>query len=99
MIGGVDVIFAMQIEPAEALDPCTRLVTRRWPSAVVENAITGELYAEVAAIPFGQVSELMVYRDQAAFESWQSLGADPLQRQHDGTPARVWTWTGDGRRG
>jgi hypothetical protein len=77
MIGGVDVVFDTQVEPAEALELCTRLIMSRWPAAVLENALTGERYAGHAEIPFGLASELMVYRDQAAFESWQRLGADP----------------------
>lgn len=77
MIGGVDAIFNVWIEPDEALDLCTRIVMDRWPNAIVENALTGEQYAGYADVPFKLVSELMVYRDQAAFESWQRLGADP----------------------
>jgi hypothetical protein len=77
MIGGVDVVFNTQISSAESLDLCTSLVAGRWPEAIFENAITGEQYAGYAAIPFGLVSELMIYRDRTAFESWQHLGADP----------------------
>ena len=77
MIGGVDAIFNVWIEPDEALDVCTRLITEHWPDAVLENAITGEQYAGYAGIPFKLVTELMVYRDRTAFESWQRLGADP----------------------
>jgi hypothetical protein len=77
MIGGVDVVFETQVERAVALELCARLIMSRWPGAVLENALTTERYAGVAEIPFAHVSELMVYRDQAAFESWQRLGADP----------------------
>jgi hypothetical protein len=77
MIGGVDVIFRTKREPAAALELCARVVMRRWRSAVVQDATTGMIYSRYSAVPFAASPEIMIYRDRAALNRWEELGADP----------------------
>jgi hypothetical protein len=76
MIGGVDIVVRTKREPPEALERCTRAVMRHWHSAVVQDAITGTIYP-YSAVPFAASPEFMIYRDRAALNSWEELGADP----------------------
>ena len=62
MIGGNDVVFPA-VGDSAALAACTRIIQRRWPKARFENAITAEKYARLDEIPFGRLTELLVYVD------------------------------------
>ena len=50
---------------------------QHWPRAVFEDAVTGDRYNHFWEIPFGDVEELFVYRDEKAADDWDELGAVP----------------------
>ena len=77
MIGGVDVNFPTDLPSARALDVAVRAVRLHWKNAVFQSGSTGLLLDRYASIPFAQLNEVFVYRDEAAFASWARLGADP----------------------
>lgn len=77
MIGGTDIVISTPGKPGSAaLDLIVRCILRRWPDAVVQNGMDGKRYSFYGAVPFGAVSELLVYRDGRSFDSWLKLGAD-----------------------
>lgn len=63
MIGGKDIVIRTIRSPSESLDASVRIIREYWPLAAFENAPTGEKYYDYAAIPFGCISDLIVYRD------------------------------------
>jgi hypothetical protein len=78
MIGGASINLASNVEPEEALRQAFVLILRRWHSAIVENAATGEVLP--IAVPldaFADLQEIMVYRDAEARHTWETLGASP----------------------
>ena len=77
MIGGVDIIFQTNLGTADALDLCARAIVTHWRGALVQDAITAKLYTRYPEVPFGNSPEFMIYRDDAAFKSWEELEADP----------------------
>jgi hypothetical protein len=78
MIGGEDVVIPLHSTGrAEALESAVRSLSSYWDSAVFEDAITGQRYDTFSAIPFGRCHELLVYRDEAALQEWEALGATP----------------------
>jgi hypothetical protein len=78
MIGGEDIVIPLHTtDKADALESAVRALTSYWSSAVFEDGLTGQRYMAFAAIPFGRAHELLVYRDEAALQSWEALGATP----------------------
>jgi hypothetical protein len=78
MIGGEDVVIPLhRTDKADALESAVRALTSYWHSAVFEDGLTGQRYMTFSAIPFGRAHELLVYRDEAALQSWEALGATP----------------------
>ena len=81
MIGGSDIAFQHAFKHAgSALELVAKTLRFRWPKAVYQNADTGVRYASYATVPFGQMRELFVYKDEDAFASWEKLGADASNR-------------------
>lgn len=78
MIGGSDIVISRpgSVGP-ETLDLVVRSVRERWAEAVVQDGESGQVFECFAAIPFGHVRELFVYRDLVACRSWGSRGAVP----------------------
>ncbi len=77
MIGGSDItIDIMGASRSAVLDDVVRCIRRRWPDAVVVDGSSGTRFSSYRAVPFGRVSELLVYRDQDAFDRWMEQGAD-----------------------
>jgi hypothetical protein len=74
MIGGHDVAFPAS-SPAQAMEGVVRLVCAAWPGAVVENAETGELLSGQLLGVRESPSEVLVYRNDAARNSWAADGA------------------------
>jgi len=77
MIGGADVILSTGLSPADALDTAVRMVARGWKRAVFQSGDTGRVFDAYPQIAFAGLTELLAYRDRAAFDSWEQLGADP----------------------
>ena len=75
MIGGVDVIMKAPSGP-QALEVCVRAIRRHWPEARYENAETGDKFRHYRMVPFGQLSELLVYVDPKAEASWDADSSD-----------------------
>lgn len=80
MIGGADVTFFIRLPPPKALDAAVRAVRRFWKSAVFQSGTTGRLFPRYASISFSGLAEILVYRDQAAFDSWEQSGATSSNR-------------------
>ena len=76
MIGGTDVIFETGLQQAQSLEIAVRTVARIWPRAVFQDALTGEILDSIDLIPFTRMKELLCYRDAAACQQWDALGAD-----------------------
>jgi hypothetical protein len=77
MIGRFDLVFPTTLPTEEALDVCASAILFTWRAAVFEDAETADVYRAVYVIPFAHVRELLVYRDNDAYEGWERLGADP----------------------
>jgi hypothetical protein len=77
MVGGDDVVIDTRgVETGIILEAITRHILQSWRSAIIEDADHGKRFPSFSGVPFAQLRELMIYRDGAAFESWERLGAD-----------------------
>lgn len=77
MIGGVDVILQTPANPRQAVSASLRLAKRIWPSAVVENADTGQRSAiGVGAFLPEEVTEMFIYQNEETACKWDELGAE-----------------------
>ncbi len=93
MIGREDVVIDRRGSgAADALDAVARIVLRRWEHAVFQDAQLGVRFSGFSTIPFGRVRELLIYRDEDAFRSWEEHGADP---ENADTMIHALTWNGE----
>jgi len=77
MIGGEDIIIQLPgIAPWVTMPAAVRYVLDRWPAAVMQDGDTARRFDSFAAMDFGHLREVFVYRDEQAFHSWERLGAD-----------------------
>lgn len=77
MIGGEDIIIQLpDVPPSVAMPAAVRYILDQWPAAVMQDGNTARRFDSFAAMGFGQLREVFVYRDEQAFESWERLGAD-----------------------
>ena len=76
MIGGTDIPISSRAGD-ESMEVAIRAMRQHWPRAVFEDAVTGDRYNHFWEIPFGDVEELFVYRDEKAADDWDELGAVP----------------------
>jgi hypothetical protein len=77
VIGGEDIIVANPgVSPVEVLKAGAHLLRQHWSKAIFQDPDTAKEFSRYWLVPFGQLREIMVYRDREAFESWQSMGAD-----------------------
>lgn len=76
MIGGIDIAIPTQAGDL-SLMAAVRAILQYWPSAVFENAVTGQRYDCLAELPFGRIEEIFVYRDAEVAEAWEAEGAVP----------------------
>ena len=76
MIGGVETYVRTGAGTA-ALEAAVRAIRQHWPGAVFENGDRGDKYDEFWQVPFGELSEIFVYRDHAASQGWDEDGAVP----------------------
>jgi hypothetical protein len=77
MIGGVDIIIELpHLAPSVTMPAAVRYVLDRWPDAVMQDGDTARRFDSFAAMDFGHLREVFVYRNEQAFESWERLGAD-----------------------
>lgn len=60
MIEGRDILLP-NLSGIEGLDLAVRCVLRHWGCAIIENAVTGEIYNGYNMTPFGAATELFVY--------------------------------------
>jgi len=78
MIGGEDITIQLpSVAPSVTMPAAVRYVLDRWPEAVMQDGDTGRRFDSFAAMDFGNLREVFVYRDEQAFDSWERLGADP----------------------
>lgn len=77
MIGGTDVIIPTRAHPAASLDFCLRTILKDWPQAVLEDALTGEIFDDYNSASLRDRSELFVFRDKAVAREWEARGAEP----------------------
>lgn len=76
MIGGIDIRIATRAGVLSA-EVSVRAIRQKWPRAVYENGLTGDRYDKFSDIPFGELTELFVYRDSNAANLWDAEGAVP----------------------
>ena len=76
MIGGKDIMIPTRAGQ-RALDLAMRLAMRVWREPVFEDATNETRYKRYEEIPLDQLSEVLVYRDGLACDSWDELGAAP----------------------
>jgi hypothetical protein len=63
--------------PADlAMKAGVRHILDCWPAGIIQDGDPAQRFAEFALVPFRNLREVFVYRDQRAFESWERLGAD-----------------------
>jgi hypothetical protein len=78
MIGGEDILIELPcLAPSMILPAAVRYVLGRWPTGVTQDGGTGRRFDRFAAMNFGKLREVFVYRDEQALHSWERLGADP----------------------
>lgn len=72
MIGGQDIIIQLpDVPPSVAMSAAVRYILDQWPAAVMQDGDTARRFGSFAAMGFGQLREVFVYRDEQAFESWE----------------------------
>jgi len=76
MIGGIDIRLPSKAG-LESIEVATRAVRQSWPRAVFEHGDSGERYAYFWQVPFGELRELFVYRDNEVANVWDARGAVP----------------------
>jgi hypothetical protein len=76
MIGGIDIEIPTKCGDA-SIEVAVRAIRQRWPHAEFENGITGDRYHRFWQIPFGDLSEIFVYRDPNSADQWDKDGAIP----------------------
>src|SRR6266545_2687277 len=77
MIGGVDIVIELPgVAPSVAMAAAVRYILDRWPVGVLQDGDTARRFDSFAAMDFGHLREVFVYRDEQAFDSWERLGAD-----------------------
>jgi hypothetical protein len=79
MIGGYDIIVSGVENPV--IKTCEALA-ETWPNALIRDAnrklgSPDNILPISEAIKFVDASEIFIYQDQAAKDSWDKLGADP----------------------
>ncbi|HRX87125.1 MAG TPA: hypothetical protein P5572_19030 [Phycisphaerae bacterium] len=74
MIDGKDIVIRTGAG-AQSFDLLLRVVRRRWPAMVVEDAVSGKVFRDYTELPFSAIEEILIYRDQPAVVKWQRLGA------------------------
>lgn len=75
MIGGRDIILRVD-DPTVAMELALRLVRRLWPSAYIEDAITGEPLDFHGYVSLFGRHEVLAFKDKAAADLWSKVGAD-----------------------
>jgi hypothetical protein len=76
MIGGRDILIEIPAGAA-AIDFALRAIRFYWPLAVFEDANADAPAVEYASLDFSKLFEVMAYKSQNAWQSWEKLGADP----------------------
>lgn len=59
------------------MDMAIRTITRLWPHAMIEDAVTGEAFDRYADVTFAGRQEILVFRDAKAARLWDEIGPDP----------------------
>lgn len=75
MIGGRDIILAAE-DPTVAMKIALRAVRRLWPSAYIEDAVTGEPLGVRGHMRLSDHREALAFKNKAAADLWSKLGAD-----------------------
>lgn len=76
MIGRHDITFPSETA-SEVMEGAMRLLRASWSEAIVENAETGEPLGLNAAFVAEVPSELLVYKNANARDSWKANGSIP----------------------
>ena len=76
MIGGID-IRIKSAAGEELLEVAANALAQLWPNAVFEDGETGEPYDSVWNVPFSEMAEVFVYRDEQSAKIWSKKGAVP----------------------
>jgi len=76
MIGGID-IRVKSAAGKESLEISARAIAQIWQDAVFAHGETGERYRYVWLVPFSEMDEVFVYRDEKSADMWFEKGAVP----------------------
>ena len=74
MIGGIDIEIPHHAGE-NASEVVVRTIRLQWPLAAFENGLTGDRYGRYPEIPFRQIEELFIYRDNQVADQWDAEGA------------------------
>ena len=75
MIGGADIVLHGQTKAHDA-DLLVRGIRSEWPRAVIQHADKDDgIPIRAFRFPIIGPTELLVYRDDASYQSWRSKGA------------------------
>ena len=82
MISGTDIVVNVpdRLQVGEVLDTAVRVVTREWPNAIVQDAVTEVCFISHDEIVCGNLGEVLIYRDAKSFHTWANRGSDPANR-------------------
>jgi hypothetical protein len=76
MVGGFDVVLdAHGLGDEACLYAGARAVLKEWPLAVLQDGASGRMFAGLWEMPFGVLRDLLIYRDDESFRSWEDRGA------------------------
>jgi len=76
MIGGID-IRIKSAAGKDSLEVAARAIAQLWSNAAFAHGETGERYLHVCLVPFSELEEVFIYRDNDAADLWFEWGAVP----------------------
>jgi hypothetical protein len=78
VIGGVDIVVPTRASAGNSLIASLRIIRQAWPTAVIENALTGEkLELGKGVLLPDSFTDLFVYPSAQIAAQWNELGAEP----------------------
>jgi hypothetical protein len=76
MIGGEDIVIERgNADRSLLFEAIAQATSESWPALIVQDAATGDTYASIRDVPFGALSEMILYRDASSEEAWRTDGA------------------------
>lgn len=73
MINGID--LKIETNNPKSLEIATRIIKTIWTNAVCDDATDGHRYPSFDEIPFPEIREIFVYKNEKFAALWESKGA------------------------